>query len=76
MDVVAGQPIRGRDQNQVNFTQRGLLAQPLQTRPGQLGPAIAIISKNPFFGQFPALFSDVGLEPVELLINGLALLLA
>src|SRR4051812_6499784 len=48
-----------------------LIAQAIQGRALQAGPAIAIVAENVVAGQHPALLVDMLLEAAELLLNGL-----
>ena len=76
MDIVAGQPIRSRHHDQFKGGQRGTIPQPIQARPIELGPAIAVIPIDVLFRQMPVgMRRHMGLQAVELLLNGLRLLL-
>jgi len=53
MDVLAGQPIRSRNQYQLKRSHPSLVPQPVQTRSTKFGPTVTIISIDLLGGQMP-----------------------
>ena len=76
MDIVTCQAIRGGEEDPLERAQGGAIAQPIQTWPIELCPAIAIISVDVFVRQMPVgLHHDMLAQASELLFNRLLLLL-
>jgi hypothetical protein len=67
--VVAGQAIRRGDQYPVHARQGNLIAEPVQPRAFQAGPTITVVAKDVLGGQLPALALDIGLQPLQLLLD-------
>jgi hypothetical protein len=76
VDIIARQPIRRRDQHQVQVGQRRVIPQPVQPRPAQAGAAIAVIAVDMLVLQLPAALRSRRAQPVKLLFDGLRLGLA
>jgi hypothetical protein len=76
MHIVAGQAIRSGQQDPLEDGQGGPIPPPIQTRPMQLGPAIAVIAVDVCLGQLPIrLGRHIRAKPGQLLVNRLRLLL-
>ncbi len=73
MHIVAREPVRCGDQNPIEFAQSRTVAQPLQTWPGELGAAIAIIAEDVLRGDAPALLKGVSLQAINLLSEAVSL---
>ncbi len=76
VDIVAGQPVRRGDQDQVQLGQRRMVSQPIQARAAQAGAAIAVIAVDMLLLQRPAAPGNRLAQPVKLLLDGLRLGLA
>jgi hypothetical protein len=77
MDIVARQSIWGGEEDPLERAQGGAIAQPVQTRPIELGATIAIIPVDVFVRQMPVgLHHDMLSQASELLFNRLLLLLS
>ena len=77
VDVLASQTIRGRDQNQLKRAQRRMIAQMIQARAIQRGPAITVIAVDVLLSQMPLRLSrNLDTQTAQLLFNRLRLLLA
>src|SRR6266536_5764945 len=73
---VAGQPVRLGHHDHVQLGQRGVVTQPVQTRPTQTGAAVAIVTVDMLVIQDPATLTHGGTQPLKLLLDGLRLGLA
>jgi len=73
VDVVAGQPVRRSDQDQVQVGQRRMIPQPVQAGPSQAGAAITVIAVDVLFLQLPSMPGNRRAQPVKLLLDGLRL---
>ena len=76
VDIVAGQPVRRRHQDDVQIGQRRMIAEPVQPRPSQAGSAIPVITVDVLAVQLPAALRGCRAQPVKLLLDGLRLRLA
>ena len=76
MDVVAGQPVRRGHQDNVQLSQRRVIAEPVQPRPADTGAAVAVIAVDVLVLQVPAALRGRGAQPVKLLLDALRLGLA
>jgi hypothetical protein len=77
MHILARQTIGSRDQYQLKGAQRRMIAQMIQTGTIQRCTAIAVIAVHMFFSQVPIRrHRDLGMQPAQLLLNRLRLLLA
>ena len=76
VDIVARQPVRRGDQDQVQIGQRRMVPQPVQPRPAKASAAIAVIAVNMLVLQLPAAPGNSRAQPVKLLLDGLRLGLA
>jgi len=77
MDVVAGEPIRGGQEHQIERSLGGLIAQVIETGTFELGASLAIVTEDMFLGQTPVgLRGDIGAQARQLLVNGVGLLLS
>ena len=76
MNIIAGEPIRGRHQNE---GERGLcrtITQTIETGPCEFRPTIAVIAKDIFRCEVPIrMLGDPRIKTRELLLNGLTALL-
>src|SRR5215467_16217613 len=76
MDVVAGQAIGGCDHHAGNSRHRGAIAEAIQPRALQGGPAMAIIAVDMLLGNMPVwVRRDVVTQTAQLLFDRLLLLL-
>jgi hypothetical protein len=73
VDVVAGQPIRGRDQDQVKAAGGGAIAQAAEARTPQGRAAVAVIADDLIGGHVPALLPGVPRQTLHLLLDRLGL---
>jgi hypothetical protein len=76
MHIVAGQPVRGRDQKAIQLTHRHSISQPLQSRPFETGAAVAIIPEDVLDRHAPPLLEGMGLQALQLLSEAVGLCLA
>jgi len=75
MDIVARQPIGGREQDPCTGGQGGAIPPPIQARPIQLGPTIPIVAVDGFLSQMPiGLGCHMGAKTGQLWRNRLCLL--
>ena len=64
--ILAGEPIRVEDVEAVDGAGGGLVAEPLQPRPGQQGPADAVVDEPQLRVAVQAVVADAPLERLEL----------
>ena len=76
MDVVARQPVRRGDHDQVERAGGRPVAQVIETRTPQGGAAVAVIAKDVVEGHVPALLPRVAHQAFQLLLDRLGLGLA
>src|SRR3954462_2054276 len=76
MHIVAGQPVRGGDQDAIQLTHRRPISQPLQARPFETGAAVAIIPEDVLGRHAPPLLEGMGLQALQLLSEAVGLCLA
>jgi hypothetical protein len=76
MDIVAGQPIGGREQDPCKGSQGDATPPPIQAWPIQLGPTIPIVAVDMCLSQMPiGLGRHMGAKTGQLLLNRLCVLL-
>jgi hypothetical protein len=76
MDIIAGQPVGGREQNPCKGGQGGAIPQPIQAWPIQRGPPIAIVAVDVCLSQRPlGLGRHMCAKTGQLLLNRLCVLL-
>jgi len=73
MHILTGEAVGRSDQHALKFGLGGAIPQAIQARTIQRRAAVAIIAKDVFVQELPALRLDMGLEPLQLLLNGLCL---
>ena len=73
MDIVPGQPIRGGQHQAIQFAITHAIAQLIQAGSLERGTAIAVVAKDVFVWQWPALRLHIGPQAFQLLFNGLCL---
>jgi len=76
VDIVTGQPVRRRHQDDVQLGQRRMITEPVQPGPSQAGSAIPVIAIDVLAVQLPAALRGCRAQPVKLLLDGLRLRLA
>jgi hypothetical protein len=72
-DIIAGQPVRRRHQDNLQIGQRRVIPQPAQARPAQAGAAKPVITIDMLILQRPAAPRDRRPQPVKLLLDHLRL---
>ncbi len=77
VDIVARYPVRSGDDQQVDLTLAGGIAEPIPSRPRQAGATVPVVPKDMFLAEVPAWLLphllNLLTNSVELLINGLRL---
>ncbi len=76
MHIVAGEPVRGSDQEAIQLAHRRPISQPLQSRPFETGAAVAIIPEDVLDRHAPPLLEGMGLQALQLLSEAVGLCLA
>jgi hypothetical protein len=73
LDIVARQAVGIGDQHPLDLAGPHRVAQPVQTRPVQRRPAVALVPEDILAREFPAVGGKPRPQSVKLLLNGLGL---